>query len=189
MTDQELVKESLRTPNAYAAIVEKYEGAITHFVKRLLYGSPEDTEDVVQEVFITAYRYLNSYNSKYSFSSWLYRIGHNKAVDYLRKQGTKNLHSTAASALEQEDANGDSAFEQIADEVDTEQLAEQEITKQKISDALQKIDTKSRTLLILKYFEEKDYQEISDIMKLPAGTVASYIHRAKDKLKKVLHHE
>ena len=135
----------------------------------------EDTEDVLEEVFIKVYRYLNDFNTDLSFSSWIYRIAHNEAVSYLRKLDTqpKTVYSDPDSPV----------FGSLSQDIDFQQKINEKYFEKNITKAFDNLDEKYRSVLILKYLENKDYREISDILKKPMGTIATLINRGKKQLK------
>jgi len=176
--DKEIVKLTLENPDNYRYLVERYEKKLLGYVKRLLYVNTEDAEDILQEVFLKAYRNLNSYNPKYKFSSWIYRITHNEAVSFLRKSKRRSL----------EIANNPNRniFDTLPSGLDLEKECMEEDWKKEFEEALYRLDVKYREVLVLKFLEEKDYNEISEILRIPAGTVGSLISRAKVKLKDLI---
>jgi len=177
-SDQELVKETLKGIDNYKYLVERYEKRLSTYIKRILYLNTEDAEDILQEVFIKAYRNLNSYNPKYKFSNWIYRIAHNESVSFLRKN--KNLQKNIVNTEE------NNIFDSIPSDIDLEKEILEDSEREGVLHILQKLDPKSRDVLQLKYIEEKDYNEISEILQISSGTVGSLISRAKIKLKKLL---
>jgi RNA polymerase sigma-70 factor (ECF subfamily) len=133
---------------------------------------------MLQNIFIKVYLNLNDFDDSLKFSSWIYRIAHNEVIDNYRKR-------KARPQLLDIDIKDSQISELAGDTNLLEELARQEL-KQEISAAISRIDVKYQEMIILKYLEEKDYQEISDIIKKPLGTVASRMNKAKAELKKVL---
>ena len=86
IADNDIVEMVIKDPNSYKYIIERYEKKLLGYIRRILFVSKEDAEDILQDVFIKAYKNINSYDSKYSFSSWIYRIAHNESVSFLRKK-------------------------------------------------------------------------------------------------------
>ncbi len=177
-TDQELVELALQNPDDYYYLIKKYEKKIGQYINRLSCLTPEDSEDLLQEIFLAAYKNLNSYNPKLKFSSWLYRIAHNKTISFWRKN-----QKNAPISL---DLNQDFlAF--LADEKkDAVQKLIQKNNQEEIKKAVQELKEKYREVIILKFFEEKSYQEIADILRKPSGTIATLLNRAKKQLRKKL---
>ena len=176
MTDIELVNNTLEDKNQFKEIIKLFEQPLRRYIKRLLYLSFNDIDDILQESFIQIYRNLNSYDSSYKLSSWIYRITHNVAISYLRKN---KKHIKVVLDLEELDSIAKDEDMRISNDLD----------KDMINRALDKLDDKYKEVLVLKYIEEKDYNEISDILKIGSGTVGSLINRGKFKLKEIIENE
>ncbi len=178
LDDKRIVRLTLKDSTNYRYLVERYEEKLKRYIKRLLYINTEDAEDILQEVFIKAYRSLNSYNSKYKFSNWIYRIAHNEAVSFLRKNKRRRLE------IVNDPENN--ILENLASGLDIEKEYMQKDSFKELEIELSKLDSKYRDVLVLKYFEEMDYNEISEILHISSGTVGSLISRAKVKLKELI---
>ena len=177
-TDEELVEIILENQSAFSQLVNRYREKLLRYIRRISGVSLEESEDMLQNIFIKAYLNLNDFDSGLKFSSWIYRIAHNEVIDNYRKR-------QARPQLLDIDIK-DSQIKELAGSTDLlEELARQEL-KQEIRIAISKINYKYQEIIILKYIEEKDYQEISDIIKKPLGTVASRMNKARAELKKVL---
>ncbi|MHC1716363.1 MAG: RNA polymerase sigma factor [Candidatus Dojkabacteria bacterium] len=176
--DSKLVKLVLEDADNYKLVVERYQNQLLWYIKRVLYINTEDAEDILQEVFIKAYRNINSYNSQYKFSNWIYRIAHNEAINFLRKNKNRKL----------EVANDpdNPIFDDIASELDIEKEYIDSCSKDEIEKHIHSLEPKYRDVVILKFMEEKDYNEISEILHIPSGTVGSLISRAKVKLRELI---
>ena len=135
----------------------------------------EEVEDILQEVFIKIYYNLNDYDHKLAFSSWVYRITHNQVISNFRKITARPLGNQIA--LDGELVQG------LISDTDIEKEMDKKMSSQRINEAIQKLDPKYREMLVLKYFEEKSYEEISDITRRPSGTVASMLNKAKKDFK------
>jgi len=130
----------------------------------------EDVRDVLQEIFIKVYVNARGFNPDLQFSSWIYRIAHNEAVSWLRKK----------KARPETVGLGDEDFETFTKSFDTaEDVKEKHLTKDGVMRVFLKMSEKYRSILVLRFLEGKSYEEISDIMVVPEGTVATLIHRAK----------
>ena len=174
-TDIEIVEMTLKDLNSYKYIIDRYESKLLRYIQRVIFVSKEDAEDILQEVFIKAYRNLNGYDSKYSFSSWIYRIAHNEAISFLRKK---------KKVIE---GNGDiEIFERISSGEDIEDDFISELKRKEVRGLLSKLDPKYREVLILRYFEDMEYNEISDILHTSIGNVSSLINRGKGKFKMLI---
>jgi len=159
--------------DAFYCIVEKYEQKLLKYILRITNVSYEDAENILQEVFIKAYTKINSYNSDYSFSSWIYRIAHNHTIDYYKKNSKKE---TVNLEWDDDNINFLNLFE--SDDNIEKNVFSKELNE-KIWEIINSLDIKYKEILILKFLEEKNYKEISDILKIPEWTVATLINRWK----------
>ena len=164
--------------DAYFCIVENYKNKILNYILRITDIWIEESENLLQETFIKAYENINSYNEKYTFSNWLYRIAHNLVIDFHRKNEKKETIS-----LETKDEEYRNLIEIIPNDFDIEKNISDRELSSKIKKILSKIDIKYKEVLVLKFIEEKDYNEISDILKIPPWTVWTLINRAKTSFK------
>lgn len=177
-TDQELVQESLADRHAFAALVAKYEAPLRRYVKRLGINSPEDADDVLQEAFIKAYVNLNDYDPSLPFGAWMYRITHNETISHFRKQRVRPRTVETEEDL--------AIFENIADGSDIPAETDKQILKVAVHKSLAALPEQYRNVLVLRFLEEKSYDEIAEILQIPSGTVATYISRGKRELKDML---
>jgi RNA polymerase sigma-70 factor (ECF subfamily) len=173
LSDEKLAELSAKDDKYYEQLVERYEGKLQKYIIRFIGCSLEDAQDIVQEVFISAYRNLNGFDSSLKFSSWIYRIAHNQAVNHFR-----HTKSHPAMAME------DDKLEMFPSEQDLDKELGQKMDHSRLLAAIDRLDDKYKDVLILRYMEEKDYTEISDILKKPTGTISSLISRAKKMLMK-----
>ena len=130
---------------------------------------------------LLGYSSLFLFSPGLSFSSWIYRIAHNEAIDFLRKK--KRYGGSLDDPARDDDtitlAETIAADDDIAGEVDKEYV------KKCISAVLDDLEPKYRSVLVLKFLEDKDYNDISDILRKPPGTVATLIHRAKKEFRRL----
>ena len=175
LSDSALATQSLRDPKQFAFLVERYSAKLFRYVGRVTRLPVDHIEDIVQEIFLKAYRGLASYNPQLQFSSWIYRIAHNESISFLRKH-KHNLH---AASLDIDDRI-------VAHLADVQQEMIDTFTKKKVNDALAKLPEKHAAVVVLYFFEDKDYESISDILKVPIGTVATRLRRGKQKLNQLL---
>ncbi len=178
LSDAELVKLSLANQNDFLYLVDRYKGKLMNYIRRLTNINDDDAEDILQEVFIKVYLNLNDFNADLKFSSWIYRITHNQVISNHRR--LKARPEGYAVNIDDQAALG------LAADIDIVAEADLQIVKQNITKVLNKLDQKYRDILVLKFLEEKNYQEISDIIRKPPGTVASTINKAKQEFKKEL---
>ncbi|MBU1558043.1 sigma-70 family RNA polymerase sigma factor [Patescibacteria group bacterium] len=174
-TDGQLVELSLKNKDFFAYLIDRYEDKIFRYVKRITNVREDDLYDILQDIFIKVYENLNGYDSDLSFSSWIYRIAHNQVIDNHRKDKARP-HGNSIDVDE-------AVLQNIANDFDILKEASLEYNKKYIEKALNSLDENNKEVLILRFFEEKDYKEISDILKKPMGTVATLINRAKKQFK------
>lgn len=173
--DGQLVEAALRDRHAYAALVRRYEPVLGRYVRRLLGRHGQAVDDVLQDVFIKAYVNLNDYDKSRPFAPWIYRIAHNESVSFLRKQ------SAGLQTIDGEDVL--LILERVADADDPEGILQRSRTEGDVRKALSELEERYRDVLVLRYLEEKSYDEIADILEMPLGTVATLINRGLKLLK------
>lgn len=167
-----------RQTDLFAILIERYKAPITRFVRRLSYGYPQDVDDIVQETFIRAYRFINNFDPQLKFSSWLYRIARNESLRFLKKISKQPIPISYF--------NEESNLEYLLTDLDEFQTQKHSFSKEDIHQAISKLPEKYKSILVLKYLEERTYNEISDILRIPSGTVSTNLHRAKKQLAKLL---
>lgn len=166
---------------AYAKIMRKYKLSIQNLIYKMVYDKKE-VEDLIQEAFIKAFTSLQNYNKQYAFSTWLFRIAINNTIDYLRKKRV----STFSIDDEGEDKN-----EEITYEIpDSTFLADRDlINEQKekvINEAIASLPEKYRMIIELRHLDDLSYEEISERLQIPIGTVKANLFRARELLNKYL---
>ena len=170
-SDQELVELALQDQEWYLCLLRRYQDKLARYIRRISGAGEQDIEDLLQEVFIKVYRNLNGFDKDLKFSSWIYRICHNEVISHYRKSKAR------PQIINGEE--GEKILEMIQDRDKLDDNLDNKISQEKIAQVLSQMDVKYREVLVLKYLEDKDYQEISDILKKPSGTVATLLHRAK----------
>jgi RNA polymerase sigma-70 factor (ECF subfamily) len=174
--DVELVRLTLADQANFRYLVERYQGPLLAYIRRLSGVPPEEAEDILQETFLSVYRNLRGFDQDLKFSSWIYRITHNKVISHYRFRQARPQTITGEE--------GEKIMAKIASAEKTAAQAEQRLAREEIFNALPRLPKKYRQVIILRYLEEKDYREISDIMQKPEGTVGSLLNRAKKKLRR-----
>lgn len=174
-TDEELVVLTLKNEDYYLCLMKRYEEKLSRYIQRLSGLFDKDIEDILQDTFIKTYRNLNEFDKNLKFSSWIYRIAHNEVINHWRKTKAR------PKMVFVEDNN---FLESLVSDSTTEMHFDKKQKKENIQKILNELDDKYKEALLLKYFEEKDYKEISDILKKPIGSVATLLNRAREKFKK-----
>ncbi len=169
LTDEEVV-ELTRTKDkeSYAEIIRRYQDKLMRYATYIL-RDEDKAADVVQESFIKAYVNLNGFNTKKKFSSWIYRIVHNQAINLIEK------HKKELPMLENIDFDSGVDIEK--------EYSKGEIVKM-VKRCLGQMPVLYKEPLSLYFLEDKSYIEISDILRIPIGTVGTRINRAKVLMKK-----
>ncbi|MDO8260053.1 MAG: RNA polymerase sigma factor [Candidatus Magasanikbacteria bacterium] len=178
-TDEELVILILENQGYFTYLIERYERKLLAYVLRISNVSHQEAEDILQDVFIKVYQNLNDFDPDLKFSSWIYRITHNEVISNYRKRRSRDKDLV----IDIDDAD----LENFASDLDITQELDDKLLRQNIFKVLDKLDIKYREVLVLKFLEEKNYREISDIIKKPMGTVATLINRAKKAFLTELH--
>lgn len=172
-TDNDLIELSKENPEMFGLLMERYQGPLFHYIRRITQLPADDIEDLLQEVFIKIYQKLNEYDPALKFSSWAYRITHNHVIDHFRK----------VSARPQTNALEDYEWEKIVHAgVQIEKDLMNKDCAAKIKACIQELPMNYREVLVLRFVEEKDYEEIMDILRKPKGSVATLIARGKEML-------
>ncbi len=181
-SDEVLVASTLKEPNDFGLLIERYEAKLQRYIYRLGVRNFEDQQDVLQDIFIKAYRNLNSFDTTLTFSSWLYRVAHNEAISWYRK---KIIRPEGHLLFDSEEVLGIIKAKEDSPEI----VFDQNVNAKVVAEALAKIEEKYREVLVLRYFEHMEYNEISDILKIPQGSVGTLIHRGKKQLYNALNLE
>lgn len=167
-TDEELVKLALENPDHFLCLSKRYEKKLLYYIMRISKFTRDDAEDILQEVLIKTYYNLNGFDPSLRFSSWIYRITHNETVSAIRKKSVR-----PSVSFERVD------LEKFEDALDLVKELDKTLDRQNINRALSKLEDKYREVLVLRYLDEKEYLEISDILKKPVSTVGNLILRGK----------
>lgn len=177
-SDQDVVIQTLKDRHMFRILVQRYQDALLRYIRRIGCSDSEAAKDILQESFIKAYLNLNDYDSTFSFSTWIYRIVHNETMNHFRKQ--KNRPQIVA------DESSLYLFETIPDELDIAGDADAKLRGQAVSVALAKLKPQYREVIVLRFFENKSYDETANILRIPNGTVATYLARGKAELAMLL---
>jgi RNA polymerase sigma-70 factor (ECF subfamily) len=175
-TDAELVALTLENQSFFRFLIERYQEKLSRYIRRISSSSLEEAEDIIQEVFIKVYHNLRDYDPEQKFSSWIYRIAHNQTISEFRKKKSRPQGIDLPDDEDERDL-----FDRIASNDNIEKEVDIRVTHEIVEEVLKDMDEKYREVLILKYLEERDYQEIAYIMHKPMGTVATLLNRAKKK--------
>jgi RNA polymerase sigma-70 factor (ECF subfamily) len=182
--DASLIRSVLRGDlDAFAALVKRHESAIVNYIYWIVLNE-QDAMDVSQEVFLKVYLSLDKYNPEFKFSTWLYAIAKNAAIDFLRRSNSGWMVELDAQTEEQSRSEPIQLVDTKA--VSAEEVLFQKELGKKVEAALNGLPLQYREVLVLRHLEDLSYEEISGLLKLPLGTVKNRLFRARDFLKERL---
>ena len=181
LSDEELVQKSLDNRDDFYYLIKRYESKLLKYIKRITNVTNEEAEDLLQEIFIKVYRHLNGFDQKLKFSSWIYRIAHNEVINFAKKRRGGPLLTRTSDG---DDSSG-AMLDNLAGEDDVHGNYVAMESRERVWQALMELPLKYREVLVLKFFENKSYREMSDILRKPEGTVATLVNRAKKKFTKI----
>jgi RNA polymerase sigma-70 factor (ECF subfamily) len=177
--DLRLIAECLKgDATAFGTLVRRYQDRLYNTVYSLT-GNAEDAQDVVQEVFLSAYQSLDGFKGDSLFFTWLYRIAVNTAISHKRKKRV---------ALSMDARNGDQGIEPA----DPSELSrpghamEQAEQGRRVQQALERLSPEHRTVLVMKDMEGQKYETMAEVLQVPIGTIRSRLHRARLELRELL---
>jgi RNA polymerase sigma-70 factor (ECF subfamily) len=177
-TDAELVAGALRgAQEAFREIAVRFERPVYSLIVRMVHD-PLLAEDLAQEVFIKAFRRLDTYDPERKFSSWLFKIAHNTTIDHLRK----GVPETVPLEAERDDGPDLSAVLADGSTEDPAAAAERHQMARALEKAIAALRPEYREAVVLFYVEGASYPEICEVTGLPSGTVKTYLHRARKEL-------
>src|SRR5919202_337685 len=166
--------------DGFEELVRRYQRPIAAYVYRMT-GDYEAALDLTQDVFIKVYGSLTRYRSEYKFSTWIYRIAHNAAIDHLRRQTTREQELSARTP------EGETYERPVASDAPTpEQLSERAERRAEIEDVIQQLPPSYRELIVLRHAHDLSYDEIAEVTGLPLGTVKNRIFRAREAMRQPL---
>lgn len=177
LTDGELIVNALGgRADGFEELVRRYQRPIIGYVFRML-GDYESSLDVTQEVFIKVYNSLSKYSSEYKFSTWLYRIAHNAAIDHMRR------NSVTPQSLEAENEDGSYQIQIESRASSPEQDRERREWRTEIDAVVRCLPPTYRDLIMLRHGRDLSYVEIAEVTGLPLGTVKNRLFRAREMMR------
>jgi len=180
--DAAFVRQALSgDQEAFRKLRHKYHDAIYNLIYRMI-REKEEVQDLTQEAFIKAFTSLSSFNEEFAFSTWLYKIATNNCIDYIRRKKLQKF--SIDKPIESKDSDFSFELPDSTYEPDKDMIALQR--KKLLDEAINALPPKYRRVIRMRHTEEKEYQEIADILGLPLGTVKAHIFRARELLYKYL---
>jgi len=188
VTDQEVVARSREGDEAaYRELIRRYERPVFSLIFRMV-RDREIAEDLSQETFIKVLNAISTYRPEFKFSSWVFKIANNTAIDHLRRRELDTLslegspHAATPEAMEATALQLGTERASPLDDVASRELGGE------IEIAINRLRPEYRSCILLRHVEGRAYEEIADILGLPLGTVKTYIHRARNELRVMLAH-
>ncbi|MEP6788805.1 MAG: sigma-70 family RNA polymerase sigma factor [Acidobacteriota bacterium] len=179
LTDGELIVSAINgRADGFEELVRRYQRPITSYVFRML-GDYDSALDVTQEVFIKVYNSLAKYSAEYKFSTWLYRIAHNAAVDHMRR------NSVTPQSIETENADGTFQIQIESRGASPEQDQERREWRTEIDAVVRCLPAAYRDLILLRHGRDLSYDEIAEVTGLPLGTVKNRLFRAREMMREI----
>jgi RNA polymerase sigma-70 factor (ECF subfamily) len=170
---------------AFRELVRRYERPVFSLVFRMV-RDRETAEDLAQDAFVKVLNHIDKYSPEFKFSSWLFKIANNVAIDHLRRRRLDTIsmdgspHASTASEVEATTLNLESEQESALEELEAKELGSA------IERAIATLRPEYRACIMLRHVEGRAYEEIAATLDLPLGTVKTYIHRARHELRKAL---
>jgi RNA polymerase sigma-70 factor, ECF subfamily len=176
-TDRDLVAGAVvGFEGSFEELVRRYQRPISAYVYRMV-GNYESALDLTQEIFIKVYNSLRQYRSEFKFSTWIYKIAHNAAVDHLRRTSTREqslIQSAEGDTFELPIESG---------RLSPEQESERKERRVEIETVVRSLPANYRELIILRHSQDMTYEEIVDVTGLPLGTVKNRLFRAREMMR------
>jgi RNA polymerase sigma-70 factor, ECF subfamily len=175
--DRELVAIAVNGfDGSFEELVRRYQRPIAAYVYRMV-GNYESALDLTQEIFIKVYNSLNRYRSEFKFSTWIYKIAHNAAVDHLRRTSTREQSLVAGTESDSFEIPLESAH------LTPEQESERKERRGEIESVVRALPANYRELIILRHSQDLSYEEIVEVTGLPLGTVKNRLFRAREMMR------
>jgi len=179
-TDVELIANAIKgREDGFEELVRRYQKQITGYVYRIV-GDYDSSLDVTQEVFIKVYNSLHRYSSDYKFSTWLYRIAHNAAIDHLRR------NSINPQSLETENEDGTYQLQIESPAPSPEKDREVSEWRIEIGQVIKRLPDAYKQLILLRHANDLSYDEIAEVTSLPLGTVKNRLFRAREMMRQIM---
>ncbi|MBK9013753.1 MAG: RNA polymerase sigma factor [Saprospiraceae bacterium] len=174
-SELEIIQKALVEVDFFSCLYDRYEARLLRYIKRLAQVTDTEAEDILQESFISIWKNLYAFDQSLKLSSWIYRIVHNQAVSAFRKK---------KSYGRDEKVTWDDALNaSIPDDTSLADAGEMQDIDLSLHEVLEQLPLHYKEVLMLKFLENMGYEEISDVLKIPEGTVATRINRAKKAFK------
>ncbi|MDP5170829.1 MAG: sigma-70 family RNA polymerase sigma factor [Bacteroidia bacterium] len=181
--DRELVAAAKRgEEKAFETLLKKYRKSVYYMLLKMVKNA-DDAEDLTQEAFAKAFNSIEKFDSKFAFSTWLFRIATNNCIDFIRK---KRVQTVSIDAPVEGDDGSSMRFDVRDDDLDPNDALLKQQRKRYLSMAIERLPEKYRELVELRYFKELSYEEVANELQIPLGTVKAQLFRARELLNQEL---
>jgi RNA polymerase sigma-70 factor (ECF subfamily) len=188
LSDQDVVLRARSGQEAaYRELIRRYERPVFALLFRMV-RDRELAEDLAQETFVKALNAIDSYRPEFKFSSWIFKIGNNAAIDHLRRRELDTLSLDGSPHAETPEAMQATALQIGARQESPLDTVEAKELGNAIEAAIGSLRPEYRSCILLRHVEGRAYEEIAEMLNLPLGTVKTYIHRARNELRQSLAH-
>jgi RNA polymerase sigma-70 factor (ECF subfamily) len=184
LKDFQLIDQAVKDKDqsAFADLMKRYKKPVYHMVLKMV-RNVDDAEDLTIEAFSKAFKSLHKFKKDYTFSTWLFRIATNNAIDFIRKKRLDTISINNAYT----DDNGDAVGIEVVDrKLDPEEATINVQKKELVRIFVDKLPPRYRTLVQLRYFDEYTYEEIAQELDSPLGTIKAQLHRARELLSELV---
>lgn len=177
LSDEALFGVCVKDIQAFAELITRYEKKLAGYIRKRSHATEDDIKDILQNVFLKIYKNMYDFDTSLSFSSWVYRICHNEMIDWYRREKVRSTLSLD---------NDEGLVERIIEEEGMLEKISKDEQKTYLQRVISELPEIYKDIIQLRYFEEKSYEEIADILMIPPGTVATHLSRGRKKLKELL---
>lgn len=178
LSDGEIVRRAIAgEEDAFRVLIQRHQRPVYHLVWRMV-RSEEDAKDLTQEIFLKVFRILEQFDVERSFSSWLLKIASNHTIDFLRKRKLKTV------SLGHDPWDEDKPPVEVADDAPSpDEELDDDRRRRRIAAFVSRLAPHYRIVVQLRYDRQLSYEEITEVLGLPLGTVKARLHRAHHQIK------
>ncbi len=181
--DRKLVAAAKKGDNqAFQKLLKKYRKSVYYMLLKMVKNA-DDAEDLTQEAFAKAFNSIEKFDSKYAFSTWLFRIATNNCIDFIRK---KRVQTVSIDTPVEGDDGSNMRFDVRDEDLDPNEAMLKEQRRLYLNMAIERLPEKYKILVELRYFRELSYEEVAQELQIPLGTVKAQLFRARELLNQEL---
>lgn len=175
-SDEDVFLKMADNPELFGVIMDRYDKKLGNYIRRNSSLDSSSVDDLLQDIFLAVYQSANSFRFDMKFSSWIYRIAHNKMIDNWRKNKKNKINISLDENV--------GFVETFFNKNDVAEEIERIESKELVEKVMPLVKPKYREILVLRFLEDRSYEEISDILEKPIGTIGTLISRGRSDFKK-----